>query len=301
MKIDGRLIAENIKSLLKEKITILRQKDVIPQLAVVLIGNDPGSITYVKQKQKVGEELGVQVSLFLLDQSQKSFNLIPRLKKLIKELNNNPSVHGIIIQRPVPVDIGKEELDLLVVPQKDVDGFHPKSTFTPPIASAVIKIFEWIYNSGKDTSDGVRMHSSEVEEFNKNFINWLKNQKILVIGRGETAGKPIAKTLKNLGVKITVAHSKTNNFKELCLASNIIISCAGKPNIVRHDMISNKTVLIGIGLHQEKGKLKTDYDQEKIADNAVFYTPVPGGVGPVNVACLFENLVFACKLLKKLK
>lgn len=305
MRIDGKLIASQIKSGLKKKIERLQEINIIPHLAVILIGDDPSSQTYVRQKQKIGEELGVKVSLFLLDQFKTRSDLARELKNLLKKLNLDPLVHGIIIQRPLPIDISKEELDSLVVPSKDVDGFHPHSPFTPPIASAVIKILEWVYKSGKNTSvlpeapktpQGWQAESHDspgVEEISKDFINWLKTNEILIIGRGETAGKPIAETLQKMGIKITVAHSKTANFKKLCLESNIIISCVGKPNVVRQDMVTSNTFLIGVGLHQENGKLLTDYDQEEIADKVAYWTPVPGGVGPVNVACLFDNLIVA--------
>lgn len=280
MKIYGKLIATEIKSALQKKITILRKKNIFPQLAVILIGNDPSSETYVKQKLKVGEEIGAKVTLIRLKPSENKKNLI----KIVKKLNSDKSVHGIIIQRPSPIDILKEELDLLVVPQKDVDGFHPTSPFTPPIASAVLKILEYV--------------KKELQNNPNPFNEWLKKQKILIIGRGETAGKPIAETLKKLCAKITIAHSQTKDLKGVCLAADIIITCVGRAYIVRRDMVLPSTLLIGVGLHQEDGKLATDYDQEEIASKVAYFTPVPGGVGPVNVACLFENLVISCETVR---
>ena len=282
MKIDGKLIASQIKTDLKEKITSFRQKNIIPHLAVILIGNDPSSETYVRQKLKFGEEIGGKVSLEVGPRTRSD------LVRTVNKLNRDTSVHGVIIQRPLPIDISKEELDRIVIPAKDVDGFRPNSPFTPPIANAVIKTLEYVE---KDLCNNP--NSPLKQNYCEPFFLWLKNQKILVIGRGETAGKPITEILQKLGAQITVAHSKTTNFEELCLASNIIISCVGRPNIVRHQFVTNKTVLIGVGLHQENGRLRTDYNQEEIADKVAYYTPVPGGVGPVNVACLFENLLNA--------
>lgn len=286
MRIDGKFIASQIKATLKEKITELNQKNVTPQLAVILIGNDPSSEVYVRQKLKVGEEIGVNVVLHRLTPSKDKQPLI----KLVQKLNNDKSVSGIIIQRPTPIDISKEELDLLVIPQKDVDGFHPDSPFNPPIASAVLKILEYVE---KDLCNNP--NSPLKQNYCEPFLPWLKKQKILVIGRGETAGRPIAQTLIKMGVNIEIAHSKTENMEKLCITSNIIITCVGRPNIVRHNMVSNKTILIGVGLHQEDRKLKTDYSEQDIADQVAYYTPVPGGVGPVNVACLFDNLIISCK------
>lgn len=298
MKIDGKLIASEIKENLKKKISLLKRKNIIPHLAVVLIGNDPGSEAYVKQKLKVGQDLGAKVTLIrkqITENREQLFNLV-------RKLNRDKLVHGIIIQRPCPIDISKEELDLLVIPPKDVDGFHPKSPFTPPIASAVIKILEWVFKQEKVASrwslavgQNQKFSNDQMLKTNDLFFSWFKKQKVLVIGRGETAGKPIAETLSKFSDKITIAHSQTTDLKGVCLASDIIITCVGKPNVVRHDMVLTTTLLIGVGLHQENGKLATDYDQEEIAGKVAFYTPVPGGVGPMNVACLFENLLKAAE------
>ncbi len=288
MRIDGKHIAAEIKSKLKVQVEDLKSKGIFPHLFVILIGDDLASVTYVGQKQKVADEIGVKLSVIRKQRTKNKEQII----NIVKKLNYDPLVHGIIIQRPLPLDIDKEELDKLVVPEKDVDGFHPNSPFTPPVASAVLKIIEWVQtNSHPELVSGSTKMLKRVQHDKLTFTNWLKKQKILVIGRGETAGKPFAETLQKIGVPFKVAHSKTTNIKELCLVSNIIISCVGSPNIVRHNMISSKTVLIGVGLHSENGKLQTDYNQKDLAGIASYYTPVPGGVGPVNVACLFENLL----------
>ncbi len=300
MKIDGKFIAEEIKNKLKKQISLLRSRNIYPYLAVILIGDDPASKIYVCRKKKIGEEIGAKITNYKLQitnemnklQNEKTKN---KLISLVTRLNHDKLVHGIIIQRPVPLDITKEELDLMVVPEKDVDGFHPKSLFDPPIAKAVEKILEWIYKSGKNTSEVLRSDSSEVKEFRKDYTKWLKEKEILIIGRGETAGQPLDKYFTKLNIPHSIAHSQTKNIKELCLSSDIIISCVGRSHIVRQDMITKKTILIGVGLHPENEKLATDYDQEEIASKAGYYTPVPGGVGPVNVACLFRNLLSAVK------
>jgi len=281
MKIDGKVIAHDIKEELKKQVFRLRRKNIIPHLAVILVGNDPSSLIYIKQKKKLGEEIGVKISIYNLECTINK----KKLANLVNKLNKDKTTNGIIIQRPVPFPIEKEELDRLVTPRKDVDGFHPDSPFTPPVAAAVIRILTWVYSNYHATVCG--NYSTQ------NFNIWLKKQKILVIGRGETAGRPIAEFLRKNQIKFIVAHSQTTNIKQLCLSSGIIISAVGKPNIVRPDMVTAKTILIGVGLHPEEDKLQTDYNQEEIAGKVAFYTPVPGGVGPVNVACLFENLIKA--------
>lgn len=287
MKISGKTIASEIKENLKNQVQILRKKNIFPHLAVVLIGDDPSSQTYVRQKKINGEKIGIKLSIFhfpcLTGRQALSIGLKEKLVELINILNHDPKIHGIIIQRPVPININKKELDMLVSSQKDVDGFHPKSLFDPPVGLAVLEILEWVYKQIID------------EYKNYSFFAWLKKQKILLVGRGETAGQPIARTFTKKNLKFIVAHSQTKNLKKLCLSSDIIITCVGKPNIVRQDMITKKTILIGVGLHPQEEKLAPDYNQEEIAQKAAYYTPVPGGVGPVNVAYLLHNLIVAAK------
>jgi methylenetetrahydrofolate dehydrogenase (NADP+)/methenyltetrahydrofolate cyclohydrolase len=272
MKIDGLLIASEIKKVLKNRVTTLKNKNISPHLAVILVGHDAGSTMYVSRKQKTGRELGIKVSVFNFED-----HISPQvLLDLINKLNADHSVHGIIIQRPVPIEIEKENLDRMVAPKKDVDGFHPDSLFTPPVASAVLKILEYVFAAIKSHGD---------------FMRFLKKKRILLIGRGETAGNPIGETFHKLGINFTQAHSQTRNIKGLSLSADIIVSCVGKPDIVRQDMITRKSIVIGVGLHPENERLQPDYNQEEIGRKAAFYTPVPGGVGPVNVACLFDNLL----------
>src|SRR3989338_5697956 len=241
MKIDGKLIASEIKKTLKIQISDLKSKNVTSHLAVILAGSDPSSHTYVRQKQKVGEEIGAKVTIHHPSK-------LDKLVQLVQSLNTDPSVHGIIIQRPLPFDIPKHQLDQLVIPAKDVDGFHPDSPFTPPIALAILKILNHIYGS--------------------QYLNILISKSLLIIGRGETGGKPIADYLKKLKIPFTLAHSKTSpvEFKKLTLNADIIISAVGKSNIVRPSILSSKSILIGVGLHPEDDKLKPDYNQEEIAD-----------------------------------
>lgn len=279
MKIDGTAIALGIQETLTCQVALFKKENIIPHLAVILIGNDPSSVIYVGRKQKLGEKIGVLVTLNHLPVSIDKESVF----KLIEKLNNDRLIHGIIIQRPTGIPIEKEQLDLSVSPDKDVDGFHPESLFNPPVAEAVIRILYSIFNPNKFSLDS-------------KFHSWLSSKKILVIGRGETAGKPVADYLTKLNIPHLVGHSQTKNLGQICCESDIIISCVGKSNIVRQEMINSNSILIGVGLHQEFDKLQTDYKQEEISRKAKYYTPVPGGVGPVNVACLFENLISAARV-----
>lgn len=297
MKIDGKSITSKILDKLLKQIKRLSSKSIIPHLAVILIGDNQASLSYIRQKEKVGRKIGVKVTIF----RQQAADNRKQLFKLIDKLNQDESIHGIIVQRPVPIDIGFDELNKSVIPKKDIDGFHPDSPFVPPVACAVLKILDHlyaIYQHGlfNKYNKTVRQVSNYHATVHGNYYNWLKKKTILIIGRGETAGRPIAKTLDKLGFDFKVADSKTSNLKELCQSSNIIISCVGKGNIVRPYMLSGKPILIGVGVYKKSGKLKTDYEEDMIKDKVLTYTPTPGGVGPVNVACLFENLIEATRL-----
>lgn len=278
MKIDGRLIAEHLKEKLHSSISQLPSS---PHLAVVLAGKDPSSLSYVGQKVKVGKEIGAQVVIFPFPENV----LAHKVFTLIEKLNTDSTITGIIIQRPLPIDVDREKLNKAVTASKDVDGFHPDSKFTPPVACAIIKILQWVYHN-----ETMKPPASE------HFYPWLSHKKILVIGRGETAGRPIVNYLIKNNFHVTIAHSKTENSDQLCLQSDIIISCVGRSHIVRPRMVTMKTTLIGVGMHPENDTFVADYNQEEIATKVAYYTPVPGGVGPVNVACLFENLVKASQL-----
>lgn len=264
MRIDGKVIADKILSELAEKVRTFK---ITPTLAVILVGDNPASLSYIKQKQIAAEKIGAKIELHQIKQEE--------LEGVVKKCNDDPKIHGIIIQRPLPVP---SDLVNSVKPQKDVDGFVPHSPFTVPVAAAVLKILEEIHPD--------------------DFANWLKNQCSVVMGRGETAGKPIANLLGEQGCMISVIHSQTTNPTEVIKKMNIIVSCVGKERVITAPMIAPNTILIGVGIwRDETGKLRGDYEEDEIKDVAAYYTPMPGGVGPVNVACLMQNLVLAAQKL----
>lgn len=264
MKIDGKEIAQNILASLKKRTDLLK-KNVTPHLVIILVGNDPASESYVKQKVQKGEAIGIKVTVKNYQLPIINYQLL----EAIEQLNNDSNVHGIIVQQPLPSHIDVAATINAVNPQKDVDGFHPNSKFPMPLAVAVLKI---------------------LDNVNK---NW-QTKKIVIIGKGETGGGPVIKTLRDLGVQPLIIDSKTQNAQELTKTADIIISSVGKPNIVKADAIKKGVILISVGLHKgSDGKLHGDYEESEIADIAGFYTPTPGGVGPVNVACLLENLIQA--------
>lgn len=262
MKINGKVIAAKILEDLKNQVQKLNVK---PHLAIILIGNDPASIAYIGQKDLKAEKINAKTIIKHLPSGISQSDLI----SAIQQFNNSNNVHGIIVQRPLPLHIDSQKIRLAIDPGKDVDGFHPNSKFQPPIALAILEILK-----------------SES----------LKNKNIVVMGKGKTGGQPVIQMFKKMGIEPTVIDSKTENPKALTKNSDIIVCAVGKSNVLKPDMIKNGAILISIGLHKgSDGKLHADYNEEEIKDIASFYTPTPGGVGPVNVAMLLKNLVMACE------
>jgi methylenetetrahydrofolate dehydrogenase (NADP+)/methenyltetrahydrofolate cyclohydrolase len=273
MKIDGKEIALKIYENLKKKVEELHQKNINPHLAVILIGNNPSSESYVAQKRKWAEYIGATVTIYQYPDDIAH----EAIRNKLLQLNQEPTVHAILIQRPVPSQINIQELVNLTDPQKDIDGFHPDSPYTLPLPLAVVKILEDI-------------HQQETA----NFYEWLRAQSIIIIGKGETAGKPIVNYFTKLNIPFNQIDSKTPNPEELTKTADIIISAVGKDETVKPENIKRGVILIGVGLFKgADGKLHGDYNEETIQDKVSLYTPTPGGVGPVNVAMLMQNLLTA--------
>lgn len=276
MKIDGKKIADAIlQELKKDTDDLINNKDIIPNLVIILIGNDPASVSYVKAKKTKGEKLGCLVKIETLPNSITQKELF----SVIARYNNDNSVHGIIVQRPVPTQINKEELDRAIIPEKDIDGFNPQSPFEFPIAIAVLEILHFLRN----------------QSYNVDFNSWLNSKKITVIGKGETGGGPVIKLLKKLNVNPTVIDSKTQDPEAVVGDSDIIISAVGKPNIFNASAIKEGSIVINLGMHKENGKFYGDFNEKEVEQKASFYTPTPGGVGPITVACLLKNLISGVK------
>lgn len=284
MKIDGREIAKKILEDLKIKV---RKLNVVPHLAIILVGNDPASKLYVKQKILTAEKIGIKTSLFQYANSISAKALLSRLN----DLNHLSTIHGIIVQQPLPQDISLKRVVNAIDPKKDVDGFHPKSKFQTPIAMSVLKILEEIFLRGVVTPRTVAK-ASYLRLLRGELRRWLKSKKIVVIGKGETGGKPIIQTFEKMKIPFMVIDSKTEKTANLTKRADIVICAVGKANILKPQMLKKGIILIGIGISRGKNaKLMGDYAENEIKNIASFYTPTPGGVGPVNVAMLFENLV----------
>jgi methylenetetrahydrofolate dehydrogenase (NADP+)/methenyltetrahydrofolate cyclohydrolase len=281
MRIDGKLIASKILRELKTKVSKLNEKGVTPVMAVILIGNVKSSEAYVKQKELKAKEIGAEVRIFRFDETVTN----QELENLIKKLDNDSKIHGIILQRPAPQNIQVENLEESISPIKEIDGFGNNSLYTVPVVAAVLEVLGEIFgNLNEDNS----------------FDEWLETQTIVVMGKGETAGLPIINYLRKKHIEPVVVDSKTENKNAIMQKADILISAVGKRGVINAENLKMGVILIGVGLSaNDEGKTKGDYDDDKVEQIASFYTPTPGGIGPVNVALLLKNLVEATQNLSK--
>lgn len=277
MKIDGKKIAKDIFNHLQKRVEKLKKSGITPGLAIILVGDNPASKSYVRQKEIKAKEIGIVPIIYHYQQhvSQKT------ISNCLNDLNHLSKIHGIIVQQPLPPHIDTKSITQTIDPEKDIDGFHKNSKYQMPIACAILKILE-------------KIHSSTPGVEPRNFLDWLKSKKIVVIGKGETGGGPIIKMFKKINIEPKVIDSKTKTPEKFTKTADIVISAVGKPNILTAKMVKRGVILISVGLYRgEDKKLHGDYTEEKIKNIASFYTPTPGGVGPVNVVCLLENLIQA--------
>lgn len=271
MKIDGREIAIQILVSLKAEVQDLKEKGIIPTLAVILIGEDKSSIAYIKQKELKAKEIGAQIEIFRFEKSVTN----NEIETLIKNLDSDTKIHGVVLQRPVPKHIEIDRLEDFISSGKEVDGFGNHPIYPVPVAEAVFLMLEDAF--GKQKAKQL-------------FSGWLKSKKIVVLGKGETAGGPIINYFREYGIEPAIIDSKTQNRDSLMKEADIIVSAVGK-TIINSSNIKKGVILIGVGMHTQDGKLYGDYNEEEIKNIASFYSPSPGGVGPVNVTMLLKNLV----------
>ena len=271
MIIDGKSIASKILENLKAETEELKAKEIIPTLAVILIGDEKSSEAYVRQKELKAKEIGAQIEIFRFNETVTN----NEIETLIKKLDEDIKIHGIILQRPVPSHIEIDRLEDFISSEKEVDGFGSHPIYPVPVAEAVLLMLEDVY----------------IKQGAKNlFSDWLKSKKMAILGTGETAGTPIINYFREYGLSPIVIDSKTQSKDSLTKDADIIVSAVGK-TVINPSNIKKGVILIGVGMHTQEGKLLGDYNEEEIKKVASFYSPSPGGVGPVNVAMLLKNLV----------
>lgn len=275
--LNGKELAKKIKEDLKQNVETLKSKGIVPKLAVIMVGHNSSSEIYVKNKSKACEAVGIEFEEFLLEENTTENYLM----ELIEKLNNDDSVNGILLQSPVPKHIDINKAFRTIVPNKDVDGFNPQN-----VGNLVI---------GEDcfiscTPFGVM---KILEEYNID----VEGKNAVVIGRSNIVGKPMAQCLLASNATITICHSKTKNIKEIIKNSDIVISAIGKSKFITGDMIKEGAVVIDVGINRlENGKIVGDVDFESVKEKASYITPVPGGVGPMTIAMLLNNVVKATKI-----
>jgi len=283
MIIDGKKIAEELRSKLKKEIEQLPTSQIIPSLTVILIGDDPASQIYVRNKEKFAKEVGINSKLLRFENSITEQDLI----KEIHKLNNDNSVHGILVQLPLPKHINSGKIISEINPAKDVDGFHPNNVGN--------------LSSGNDALVPCTPYGCYL--LLKQVLTNLSGLNAVIIGRSNINGKPMAQLLLKEDCTVTIAHSKTQNLKELCLTADILIASAGKAQMVKADWVKKDCVIIDVGINRvDNGnkKIVGDVDFENIKDKVKAITPVPGGVGPMTISCLLNNTLKAYKKINSI-
>ena len=274
--IDGKKVSSHIKDNIAAEVKILKNKTgKTPGLAVVLVGDDPASAVYVKNKNKTCKNIGFQSFEHILSENTSEDKLL----NLINELNNDDQVNGILVQLPLPSHISSKKILVSIDPQKDVDGFHLENVgrlvtgntlFKPCTPAGIIKLLD----------------EYKIEIEGKNAV---------IIGRSNIVGKPVSFLLLERNATVTICHSRTKDLPSITRSADILIAAIGKPNFVSLDMVKNNAVVIDVGINRLDGKLVGDVDFASVSKQASLITPVPGGVGPMTIAMLMENTLQAFK------
>ncbi|EGA90127.1 bifunctional 5,10-methylene-tetrahydrofolate dehydrogenase/ 5,10-methylene-tetrahydrofolate cyclohydrolase [Planococcus donghaensis MPA1U2] len=268
--IDGKAVSQKIKIQVQQRVEKLAKQGIIPGLAVVLVGENSASLTYVKNKKKTCEALGMRSDLHQYPDTLTEQELL----STIDELNNDPYIHGILVQLPLPKQIDEFKVISAISPEKDVDGFHPIS-----VGNMMI---------GKEAFLPCTPHG--IMELLAHYDIDPAGKHAVVIGRSNIVGKPIGQLLLQKDATVTYCHSKTKDLAEFTKQADILIAAIGRAKFIDHTFIKPGAVIIDVGMNRdENGKLCGDVDFEDVQETASFVTPVPGGVGPMTIAMLMGN------------
>lgn len=277
--INGKNIAEKLKEELAGSVKELKKKGMTPGLAVIIVGEDPASQIYVRNKQRAAEAVGIYSEVHTLAKDTTEEDLTG----LVQRLNDDGKIHGILVQLPLPKHINEHSVIERIDPRKDVDCFHQENVgklmignegFLPCTPSAVVELLD---------RSGVK----------------ISGRNVTIVGRSNIVGKPLSIMMLGKDATVTVAHSKTRDLKDACLSADILISAAGRPGLIKKDMIKSNAVVIDVGINRlPDGKIVGDVDFAEVSQVAGAITPVPGGVGPMTIAMLLRNTVEAAKNLR---
>lgn len=274
--LSGKTVRDELKKQLSERVGRLSS---VPELAIIQIGVSPESYTYVEQKKKFGQSIGINVRHLFFDEDVAEEVIISK----IEELNHLPEIGGIIVQLPIPKNLNKRKILDSIFPEKDVDGLGSvqearllqgdQSAIIPATARGILTLLEYYEIS-------------------------LSGKKVVVVGRSDLVGKPIAICFLNSDATVTVCHSKTRNLPELTKMADILVVACGARSLIDAGYVCSGQVVVDVGIHKTDGGFVGDCDFEKIKDIVSAITPVPGGVGPMTVVSLFQNLVDAAEMAK---
>lgn len=268
--ISGKELSKQVREEVRLEVEELKERTgAVPHLVVVLVGEDPASQSYVKGKHRACTKAGMKSTIIRKEDTITEEELL----SIVKELNDDPDVHGILVQLPIPKHIDENKVIDAIDISKDVDGFHPLNVGYMHLGRNAIL---------PATPKGIMtmIHSKNIE---------LKGKDAIIIGRSNIVGKPIAMLLMKEHATVTIAHSRTQNLKEKCLRADIIVAAVGRPNTVTADMVKEGAVVIDVGVNRVDGKLCGDVDFENVKDKASYITPVPGGVGPMTITSVIIN------------
>ena len=278
--IDGKKLAKTTRENLRLEVEELKENGINPKLAVIMVGNNSASQIYVRNKSRACDEVGIEFEEYLLPATTEQSELL----NLIDKLNKQEDINGILLQSPIPDGLDINEAFRKISPEKDVDGFHPVN-----VGKLVL---------GQDTFVSCTPYGimKMLEAYNID----LEGKNAVVIGRSNIVGKPMSHCLLNKNATVTICHSRTKNLAEITKRADILVAAIGKAEFVKADMVKEGAVVIDVGINRtEEGKLKGDVDFENVSKKASYITPVPGGVGPMTIAMLMNNVVKAAKMQNK--
>lgn len=279
--LDGKKVAQEIKEQVKSRVNELVKRGITPGLAVILVGDNPASQVYVRNKEKTCRKLGIFSLRYDLPEDTPEEELL----KLIEELNTNQKVHGILVQLPLPAHIDEREILYSISPNKDVDGFHP-------------------YNLGRLlVGDPLFLPCTPwgVQELLLRYGIDFEGKNVVIVGRSNIVGKPLAMMLvqkaKGANATVSICHTRTKNLREYTLFADVLVAACGVPRMIKGDMVKEGAVVVDVGINRVNGSLVGDVDFEEVSKVASYITPVPGGVGPMTIAMLMANTVKAAENL----
>ncbi len=276
-RIDGKAVAAEVKQSVALETAKLKESGIIPGLAVVLVGNDPASRTYVTNKEKDCAAVGIHSEEYRLSKTTGQEELL----QLVRKLNAQKNINGILVQLPLPKGLNEQAVIEAIDPKKDVDAFHPSN-----VGRIMIGNYHFLPCTPAGVMELLRHESISPE--GKNCV---------VIGRSNIVGKPMAMLLMHANGTVTICHSKTRNLREICARADILVAAVGKPKFITADMVKPGAAVIDVGMDRdESGKLCGDVDYENVEPVASYITPVPGGVGPMTRAMLLKNTLTAAKI-----